>query len=372
MLSLCTSVLQYICCANFNKHHHTTSHCLHTYASLHTKAYMPSKYPMFGAEVFNFWHFFIQLLYSNVSEVGSRILKFPSAWLLTVASAPRGEWLSLKSRWLASTSPKIHPTHAAPRAGCSGKLREGNKTTKWQGHQDGTERCTFQLLLNCHHHSVVTHARDKLWRTHTPPAIPTSESGPLLAVTFFLSPRHTEEQRRPLRKQTDTHTRSWEGVLLLSSRAWRHRDWHETRRMNEKMRWQLREGKVCGVVSNSIKGEKTERGGRGWVSQSEKAGQFLTSFQGFWKVRLQVSWQGFICFEYDMDWCCPWLKSFMLLTLHVCTRWGHWPKNDNTCSCMMTCNHQNRMFFSLHVIVYRLPIIIVPVLCHGTIALLIC
>lgn len=47
------------------------------------------------------------------------------------------------------------------------KLRERNKALKWQGHQDGTECCTSQFPLNCHHPALVTHMPETHIHTHT-------------------------------------------------------------------------------------------------------------------------------------------------------------------------------------------------------------
>lgn len=163
---------------------------------------------------------------------------------------------------------------------------------------------------------ACTRAQHVHGRIHTG-RVPTSESGPLLAVTFCLPPPHTGKHR-PLRKQTSTPTRGREGVLLLSSGAWRHRDWHETRRMNERCCDSWEKGRCvwwCVQLNNRGKGGKDgeRKGGESVVRRKvifNKLPRFQSDFR--WVSR------GFcVCFESFLDWCCLWLKASGSLTLRV-------------------------------------------------------
>lgn len=114
-------------------------------------------------------------------------------------AVPRGKWPSLGHSWLLP--PNTHTTHTsthpAPLAGCYRKLRERNKALKWQGHQDGTECCTSQFPLNCHHPALVTHMPETSTHTHSRTHscfMPTSKSGQFLTVTFCLPAKHRQTQ----------------------------------------------------------------------------------------------------------------------------------------------------------------------------------
>lgn len=202
------------------------------------------------------------------------------SWHSQVHDCPLWRVHPRESGWPSTATPREESsrTHAAPLAGCSGKLREGNKTTKWQGHQDGTERCTSQLLLNCHHHSVVTHTPHELWLAHIHTHTQTQQlQYPLLSQDhcslspfFFLSfCLHATRRNNagPLRKPTGAHTRNRKGVLLLSGEAWRRRDWHETTKdeWKDAVTVERKEGVCCCILLNERGRRQREEEERGWV-----------------------------------------------------------------------------------------------------------
>lgn len=184
-------------------------------------------------------------------------------------------------------SPTSHPVLGARGSWEKGTRPQSDKGIRMERSAAPSSSSPTVTIMAWWH--TYTHAHARLQHVHRrihTGCVPTSESGPLLAVTFCLPPPHTGKHR-PLRKQTSTPTRRREGVLLLSSGAWRHRDWHETQRMNERCCDSWEKGRWCGGVFSSI------TGGRRGKTESEK---------GWVRVRRQVIFNKLPRFQSDFRW----------------------------------------------------------------------